>query len=149
LLNNKLDSWSAKSFRAAEVEYSLLGNWIGQRFIPARESSDGRPSFSFPSDVVVDLPLGVLMRITSGLPLKQPRKKPPLQFTHRVIFEFGNPLSLEAVLTDYTAVFQHLLCLLTGQNIFHDETAFYEVNSSEEKAYRRQRRPICSNAVTE
>ena len=126
LINSKCSSWADECFRAVEVEYSLLHNWIDQRFIPARESPDGKGSFLLPRDILIDLLPGTRLQITTGFPSKTLISKPGLQFNPRVLFHFPAPLNIENVLSEYTGVFQNLLCLLTGRTVFYDRISLYE-----------------------
>ena len=131
LVNSKRSSWADECFRAVEVEYSLLHNWIDQRFIPAREAPDGNASFLLPADMLIDLPPGTGLRITTGLPSKTSINKQGLQFNPRVFFHFPTPLNIEKVLSEHTGVFQNLLCLLTGRTVFYDRISLYETDPFE------------------
>ena len=131
LVNSRRSSWAEECFRAVEVEYSLLHNWIGQRFIPAREAPDGKASFLLPEDLLLDLPPGARLRITSGLPSKTPPSEHRLQFKHRVFFHFRTPLNIERILSEYAAVFRNFLCLSTGRTVFYDRISLYETDPFE------------------
>jgi hypothetical protein len=126
LVNSRRSSWADECFRAVEVEYSLLHNWIDQRFIPAREAPDGKGSFLLPTDILIDLLPGTRLRITAGLPSNTSISRPGHQFNPRVLFHFPAPLNIEKVLSGYTGVLQNLLCLLTGGTIFYDRISLYE-----------------------
>jgi len=131
LVNCTRNSWADECFRAVEVEYSLLHNWIDQRFIPAREAPDGKASFLLPADMLIDLPLGTRLRITTGLPSRTSINKQGLQFKPRAVFHFPTPLNIEKVLSEHTGVFRNLLCLLTGRTVFYDRISLYETDPFE------------------
>ncbi|MBI5820556.1 MAG: hypothetical protein HZA88_16440 [Verrucomicrobia bacterium] len=131
ILNSRAGSWDDTCFSCACVEFTLLNNWINRRLGLETKVEDGHVCYRFkPSDVIeYDINPGFRLRIEGQIlgqggynALVETR----LRWTYRVWFLFPKAAPVQSVFNDYASVFQRLLSLLAGEQVFIETLVLWD-----------------------
>ena len=128
LVGAKVGAWNEHRFVAAQLNFSLLKNWVNCHL--EETSIDPQDPFAFrlklPPETVVDLADGTKVRFGVGFGSSHSLGKLSFETEHSIYLHFSEPKSAESISSDYIPKIQHLLSLVIGDVVFLDDCLFFE-----------------------